>query len=240
MTLTADRVADELDRTAALLDEHGTNTTRRVHDLSHGAGGSGGPGQRNAISDPTGSTAIAPPDPLAQLETRWQRALARLIIEANDAGCHVSTSGERSRGIAASLRYPNPTPPQTALRRLHSLSLELDHIIYECVPIDRERAEEELREKDYLTRNAECCQACESITGDSTDPLIVSTRIVSGLCRPGCYDTEARQIQRGTYTGRADFITNTKTGVARGEIHRTASPLWCTAVPVIHEGDPAA
>lgn len=68
MTLSPSRVADVCDTTAALLDEHGADTTRRVHDLALGASSTNtGPGQRNAVSDPTGSAAIAPPDRLAGL-----------------------------------------------------------------------------------------------------------------------------------------------------------------------------
>lgn len=240
MTLTASRVADELDRTARLLEAHGADTTRRVHDLALGAGGSSGPGQRNAVSDPTGSAAIAPPDRLAGLEHRWTAALARLRTEAYALDVINNRPEAHAHGLASLLRTPGSQEPKAVLSRLHSLSLEIDHIIYECIPLDREQADEELREKAHALVEAECCQACESPTGPSTKAGIPDTRIVSGLCRPGCYDTERRQVQRGEWEDRAAFIAYAKANVARGDLVRPASPLWRTAVPTIHEGDPAA
>lgn len=246
MTLSASRVADELDRTARLLEQHGADTTRRVHDLALGSSGSGGPGQRNAISDPTGTAATSEPDRLAGLEQRWLEALTTLHWFARAGRAPVSWDwseqfAEMAAGNARCMAdFMRQSGVGGAIERLHGVSLEIDHIIYETIPTDREEAAEELREKHYAATSAECCQACESVTGPSTDPKIPSTRIVSGLCRPGCYDMEKRQEQRGQYIDRATFIDHTRAGVARGEIVRPASPLWRTAVPTIHEGDPAA
>lgn len=237
MTLTASRVADELDRTARLLEAHGADTTRRVHDLALGAGGSSGPGQRNAISDPTGTAAIAPPDRLAGLEARWIKALAAIGVTPR----HIAAASGRLSMRALQITDPRSVfASQAMLKNMHWVSLEIDHIIYECIPLDREQAEEELREKAHALVEAECCQACESPTGPSTKAGIPDTRIVSGLCRPGCYDTERRQVQRGEWEDRAAFIAYAKANVARGDLVRPASPLWRTAVPTIHEGDPAA
>ena len=246
MTLTASRVADELDRTARLLEAHGADTTRRVHDLALGAGGSSGPGQRNAVSDPTGTAAIAPPDRLAGLHARWKDALTTLHWFARSGRAPVSMAwserhsdmaARNARDLAQFFRKPGIGG---AIDRIHRVSLEIDHIIYECIPLDREQADEELREKAHALVEAECCQACESPTGPSTKAGIPDTRIVSGLCRPGCYDTERRQVQRGEWEDRAAFIAYAKANVARGDLVRPASPLWRTAVPTIHEGDPAA
>lgn len=241
MTLSASGVADELDRTSKLLAEHAVGTTQRVHDLALGASSASDFGGASTMAahenDPTGEAATSPPDRFADLETRWVKALTNLRVEAWPV---TGPPHAHARALAAWLRSGGAQPSNTALRRLHGLSVEIDHIIYETIPTDREEAAEELREKHYAATSAECCQACESVTGPSTDPKIPSTRIVSGLCRPGCYDMEKRQEQRGQYIDRATFIDHTRAGVARGEIVRPASPLWRTAVPTIHEGDPAA
>lgn len=158
--LTADRVADELTRTAALLDEHGADTTRRVHDLALGASGTGGPGQRNAISDPTGTAATNEPDRLAGLEQRWHKALRNLATEASTLDVISNHPQTHAHALAAWLRTEGGVPGLPVLRRLHSVSLEIDYIIYECVPIDREQAQEELREREYQKHRADDCRAC--------------------------------------------------------------------------------
>ena len=163
--LTADRVADELTRTAALLAAHGADTTRRVHDLALGASGTGGPGQRNAISDPTGTAATNEPVRLAGLEQRWHKALRNLATEAStldvisnhpQTHAHALASWCRRGRIGNLNRKPDPAD----LEHFHAISLEIDHIIYACVPIDRERAQEELREREYQKHRADDCRAC--------------------------------------------------------------------------------
>lgn len=240
MNLTAERVADELDRTARLLEQHGADTTRRVHDLAHGASGTSGPGQRNAISDPTGTAAIAPPDRLAGLETRWTKAINDLKFQGWLCGAHLPAESAAPHARACETALRKGLGLDGWIKQLHAISLEIDHIIYECIPIDAEAANEELREKAHALVLAECCQACESPTGPSTKEGIPDTRISSGLCRPGCYEVERRQVERGQWVDRATFIARVKGDVTRGLLKRPASPLWRTAVPIIHEGDPAA
>src|SRR5690606_32430157 len=160
--LSPSRVATMLDQTAALLAEHGAATTRRVHDLALGATHhAGGPGQRNAISDPTGPTAINPPDPLAALERRRLLAIADLGAIAPSQpreGTQEARTAARLRDTAQRLNEGD----RRLLGWLHELNRiawELQHVIYECMPMDREQAEEELRERDHLAHRAKDCDA---------------------------------------------------------------------------------
>lgn len=235
MSLSPSRVATMLDQTAALLAEHGSATTRRVHDLALGATHhTDGPGQRNSISDPTGNSALAPPDPLAGLEARWHRAhlaMQDMALEHTVLGIDTEAC---CRNLARITDGIAPKPLAELVRLCH----ELQHVMFETVPMDREQADEELREKSYLERRSEC-ECCESPTGPAVQEGRPDTVLSAGLCRPGCYEAEKKQVQRGTYIDRATFVTNMRAGIARGEIYRPASPYWATNRPVIHEGDVA-
>lgn len=163
--LSPSRVATMLDQTAALLAEHGAATTRRAHDLALGATHhSDGPGQRNAISDPTGTAATTPPDPLAGLERRWLLAMADLGAIAPPQpreGTQEARTAARLRDTAQRLNEGD----RRLLGWLHELNRiawELQHVIYECLPMDREQAHEELLERkhDNLNRAFPDCRAC--------------------------------------------------------------------------------
>lgn len=241
--LSRNAVAEGLDgkgRAADMLTDWFDNTCRVVHDLALGAShSSDGPGQRNAVSDPTGNTATAPPDPLAGLEARWYAALNDLLAVSFDllGGNTPRDAAQQARSLAAHIRARSVSQP--VLRRLNAVRIELEHVIYECVPTDRETAEEELREKHYLTTQAECCQACESPAGPTSDGREV--KITAGLCRPGCYQLERDRRNAGRWTDRASFCNDVKQDVARGLLDRQASPLWRTAsLPVMHEPDRTA
>lgn len=243
MSLSPSRVADILATTAQLLHEHGPATTRRVHELSLAAGGSSdGRSSQGDHSDPTYRQATTH-DPLSGLQGAWEARNRDLW------GYWAPTTPLASMGrlggyggiwavhacqlFAQRVRCGALNPPPT-IGQLFDTACRIQDLIYEAMPIDREAAEEELREADYLARRSDYCAACESPIDGTT------VKNVSGLCRPGCYDLEQRQIQRGRYIDRATFIDTTRAGVARGEIDRPASPYWRTAVPIVHEGEPAA
>lgn len=143
MTLSASGVADELDRTSKLLAEHAVGTTQRVHDLALGASSASDFGGASTMAahenDPTGEAATSPPDRFADLETRWVKALTNLRVEAWPV---TGPPHAHARALAAWLRSGGAQPSNMALRRLHGLSVEIDHIIYETIPTDREEAAE--------------------------------------------------------------------------------------------------
>lgn len=244
---THDAVARSLRLTAADIDTHGANAVRCMADwaLSGGCSGGGGPGPINAVSDPTGNAAIGRDDDLSGLKARWRQAVTDMSVNAW-ALCGCDTLGKPAhvraamacREIAYHLDRHKVT--QTVLGEIMKANNELHHVIYVTVPVSRHEAEEELLEAKYLARRSDCCEVCESPIGPALQPGIPDTKRVSGLCKPGCYETEKKQVQRGQYVDRATFTTNMRAGIARGEIYRPSSPYWCTVKPEPrHEDDVA-
>lgn len=160
MNLSATRVADELDHAADLLATHGADTLRRVTDLALGASGSGGPGPINQIGDPTGNAATSSPDRLAGLAPRWHIACADLRRHAHAHRLPATDAHTAAQALAAWLRTTGSHPTNEGLRTLWKASQEIHHIVWETVPIDREQAEEELREAEYHRHRADDCRAC--------------------------------------------------------------------------------
>lgn len=225
------RVADLAQRTGDWLAQHGDRTTAIVADWAAGPTGSGGPGQINAVSDPTGNTATGDRDPLTQLQTRWIIAVNTLgalhIAYAN--GRHNDKPATAAHALAMWIRASKPQ--QRSIHRVYVACTEIEHIIYETMPMDIEAANEEIREKQHLANRATDCQACES----------PADRIKSGLCIQ-CYNLEQQWIGRGRadMADRAAVIAAIVGGVSRGEIKRPASPHWLVAVPKVqHEGEVA-
>lgn len=209
---SAEKVAIALRRTAALLDEHGANTERTIADwAAGGTSSSGGPGQVNAISDPTGNAATGEPDPLAGLWARWQRNKAALVMWGGLVG---------EREPAARLRYHADradTPPkyrQELLSGLWAICCEFDHIIYEALPMDREAANELLAEERYLALPKDCL-ACESPTPE----------LRSGYC-DGCRKRRTRfdELHPGEEFDTNAFKAWIVADIAAGLISRPASP----------------
>lgn len=203
------RVAEAMCRTADLVERHPDTPTLLAEWARGGGGGGSGPGQKGAISDPTGSAATAGDDVWVTLLGRWR--VASMYLSPQGAAYML-------RGWSTHTARMD----QQTLRMWWHRCCELDHIVYETVPMDREAAEELLREEQFLASRSKDCQACES-------PAEV---IKAGLCVP-CYEMERKMIQRGRVdmADRVAFVAHVVAGVGRGEIQRPASPYWLQSVP---------
>lgn len=189
---------------------------------------SGGPRSKGGHSDPTATTAGNRP-PLSMAHEEWQTTLGHL---AQLVGNNIPTGLDTLANHIDNKRLRDNQPTiQRVLRHTRTLWALRD----QATPITPEQARKELRQKAHDTHRSSDCEACGSPTGPAIQEGWPDTTLVSGLCRPGCYETEKKQVQRGVYTGRTSFIANIKAGVERGEIYRPASPHWLTATIDLHE-----
>lgn len=249
---TPPTLARQLETTGKLLATRGQSITALVDLWSISTGGGNGPGQKGAVSRPTQHNALALAamhrcEPynehcercVAALAGRWHLA-QRTIRSVSQDVMGNAAKGLPTASLCRLLAHLTARIPGPGRHRLNRACLDLAAIADEATPLTIEQAQALLAKRAVLARRAECCQACESPTGESTDPKIPSTRIVSGLCKPGCHEMEDSQMRRGRYIDRPTFIAQVQADVTRGILHRPASPLWRTAVPTIHEGDDAA
>lgn len=226
-----DKIAVALRRTAKLIDEHGAATERTIADWAQGVPPSGGgPGQINAISDPTGNAATGLPDPLADLWRRWNVNLSRLnwLMPHSTTRTFPTKPPERLRFLADDVGAVKSS--NWFLAALWAICLEFDHIIYEALPMDREAAAELLREQAYLELPKDC-MSCESPTPE----------LRSGKC-DACRKrvTKWHESHPGEEFDEAAFKAWIARDIAAGVIQRPASPFSPVKTPRVHEHQAAA
>lgn len=221
MTAPTD-IRDVLLRVADLHEQWAGYVNRVIHEFRAGISSGGGPGQRNAVSDPTLALVLgrlAGGDPLDQLHDQW---------------IHATTSIDALIGtpIPTRLRWLANDDDSRALRRMvwpHARKLE--RIIDLARPMSQELAEKIIAEEAALTMEASYCRACRT----------PEDRLKSALCQ-ACYSQRRRWLDLAE-TEMADdhaFDQRIQAGVRQGIIFRMASPLWCKDRPRhVHEDDVA-
>lgn len=196
-------------------------------------------------SDPTSNAALAELDRLerearrhatpgpSNLPLHPRSVLHRWVLAVGYIGRPVPDSLRTYARTLDGLHDPN----QDTCNRLHQSAKTITDIIHLCRPINHEAAAKLLEDEQRATLASGYCQACESPFGPTSDGGEVKQK--AGLCWPGCYDIERRHVAAGRFVDRATFCVGIKAGVTRGEIVREASPLYRTAVPMLHEGEVA-
>lgn len=215
-----------LHRVADLCDQWGLYVNRVVVDFRTDLGvGSGGPGQRNGVSDPTLALVLgrlAGKYPLDAMHDRWTYA-----VTAIDG--LVPTPRGVAGTIAARLRWLADSEHKSLQRMVWPHASTIERIIHLARPMSRQAAEKLLAAEAALRVDASYCRACRS-------PESV---LKSALCVP-CYSQRRRWIERGDAQMADDrhFDRRIIEGVRRGDTFRPASPDWCATAPRrVHEED---
>ncbi len=229
MTHNPTRLAQYLRDTADLVDLHGQSTRQLLEsdwsgDISAGsyeARVSGG----ELHSDPTFRQATEP-----------QHAMHPRVLLQSWREAHNVIAGvlPRSEPLATLLRFRAheiATYSDDRRNGLFTAAQTITNLIHMCRPLSPDVAAKMLAEEEHGKNRAECCRACESPTGPSLVEGKPNTKIVSGMCKPGCYEVMKDHERRGIYIDDATFVSHIVGGVARGEINRPASPYWMSTAP---------
>lgn len=217
-----------LTRVAALHDEWGRYVDRAVHDFASELCSGGGPGQRNAVSDPVLAAVLgrlAGASPLDHLADQWRHAVVMTDSLIGDPQGVAKATGARLRWLGSR----NDLRGTQGLVWPHADRIE--RIIHLVRPMSTEAANKLLADEAAQRFDASRCDACDSPCDQTRDGYCDACR----KRRPTW-----QQLHPGQDFSRPAFATWIIADVERGVIRRPASPHSPVGRQTIHEDDVVA